>query len=59
MKTFYPLKNSEGLYFISKDGKIKNKDGKLMSYLSADNYHRITLMKDGKKTKPLPPYFSL
>ena len=50
MKTFYPLKNYEGLYFISKDGTIKNKDRKLMSYyLSADNYHRITLMKDGKK----------
>jgi hypothetical protein len=47
---FYPLKGYENLYFISKNGKIKNKDGDIIKpFLSPDRYLRVQLFKDGKK----------
>ena len=50
MKGYVELKGYEGLYWINKNGIIKNKSGLTMKSLkNDDNYSRLTLFKEGKK----------
>ena len=48
---YFPLKGFEGIYQISKLGKIRTMDGIVMKfYESADGYLKITLVKNGKRS---------
>ena len=52
MKGYVELKGYEGLYWMNKNGILRNKRGLTMEPLKNDDgYLRFTLFKDGKKRK--------
>ena len=48
---YHPLKSFEGIYEISTNGKIRNKEKVNMKFFeSNDKYLRVTLVKNGKQS---------